>query len=394
MREAILLVKLIRSSLQQRPESYSKDEFDSEALETLVRDQNLVSFLYPILSKQKEEVWVEIAKNLENDYNDELHRALVQGIEMQALLDKLEKRKMDCLPLKGYVMKEYYFEPTFRSMTDFDVLLRDFDTKEVQSWMESMGYSAKRLGDDHHDVYVKKPYMVAELHKNLSDEKVEREVPQIDEWLEKVWERCILADGKQHTYEMTEEDFYIYHVIHLYKHVRLGGISIRPLIDTHVFMEKKREHLNWKYLDDVFEELQLKKFECVMRELSQKCFEKEDLNLSEEEQRLLLFFIENGMFGDAKTKATTAVLTGGDASYTKGRLAMYLRTLFQPARVLEGRYPILKKYPFVLPFIWVVRAFRVAFRERHKITLLQEASGKEECDKMQELFQIAGIVEK
>ena len=50
--------------------------------------------------------------------------------------------------------------------------------------MENDGYEVEEQGDEHHDVYVKKPYMVVELHKNLSDEKVEREIPEIDEWLE------------------------------------------------------------------------------------------------------------------------------------------------------------------------------------------------------------------
>ena len=55
-------------------------------------------------------------------------------------------------------MRDYYSDPTLRSMTDFDVLLKQFDEKQLKTWMESLGYEADHLGDEHHDVYIKKPY--------------------------------------------------------------------------------------------------------------------------------------------------------------------------------------------------------------------------------------------
>ena len=393
MQEAILLVKLMRYALRQGEFQYD-EKFDGAKLEELIRDQNLVSFVYPVLVQLKDERLEAVAQHLEQEYNEELHRVLVQQIEMESLLEKMENIGMDCLPLKGYFMKDYYSEPTFRSMTDFDVLLKEFDEKGIQVWMESIGYEVEEQGDEHHDVYVKKPYMVAELHKNLSDEKVEREIPEIDEWLGNAWDRCILTEGKQHTYEMTEEDFYLYHLIHLYKHIRHGGISIRPLVDIYVFLDKVSERLNWDYINQVLTDLRLQSFEKAMRSLSNKCFMEEDLLINEEEEKLLMFFFENGMFGNSKSTQTISVVTEGEKSYAKGRVRSLLRIVFQPARILKDKYPVLEKCPFLLPFVWVIRMFRVVFKEKHKIAFLQEATTKEEYDKMHEIFCIAGIVEK
>ena len=157
MQEAILLVKLMRFALQREQMFQCHEKFDSHELEELIRDQNLVSFVYPALVQFEDESFKVVAQHLEQEYNEELHRILVQQIEMDSLLDKLENKRMDCLPLKGYFMKNYYSESTFRSMTDFDVLLKEFDEKGLQVLMESIGYRVEEQGDEHHDVYIKKP---------------------------------------------------------------------------------------------------------------------------------------------------------------------------------------------------------------------------------------------
>lgn len=390
MQEEILLVKLMRCALQQE-QFDCKEDFDGSKLIELIKEQNLVSFVYPTLYQVNDEKIQFVVADLSQEYNEELHRILVQQIEMDNLLRELEQAKMDCLPLKGYFMKDYYIEQTFRSMTDFDVLLKNFDEKNIQVFMESLGYFVEEQGDEHHDVYLKKPYMVAEIHKNLSDEKVEREIPKISEWLESAWDRCILSEGKQHTYEMTEEDFYIYHLIHLYKHIRHGGISIRPLVDICAFLDKSNERLDWKYINNVLAELELQAFEKAMKSLSKKCFV-EDASLDENERKLLGFFFDSGLFGTSKTATTVSLVTEGGNSYSKGRISAYFKTVFQPARILKDKYPILEKYPIFLPVVWVIRCFRVVFKERQKVTEMKEASTKEEYNKMREIFSIAGIV--
>ena len=391
MQEIALLIELIRAILCQSDKlTYSK-ECDSTELMKMIRRQSLVSFCWPFIAKQDDDTWKLIAEQLENDYNKALHKALIQHIEIQSLLDDMEKREMDCLPLKGWIMKDYYSDPTLRSMTDFDVLLKQFDEKQLKTWMESLGYEADHLGDEHHDVYIKKPYTVVELHKSLSDEKVEKEIPQIDEWLENIWGQCALMDGKQHIYQLSKEDFYIYHLIHMYKHFRASGVGIRPLVDIYVFLKKEEKNLDWKYADQVLEELRLKQFEQTMKSLSKKCFSEKQIVLNEDDKTLINFLVGAGLFGDKRTETTLKVVTAKQESHIKRRISVALQTIFQPAKVLDSRYPILKRYPVMLPFIWIIRLFRVVFKEHYKITLLKEASEKEEYYKMREIFKIAGI---
>ena len=55
MREAKLLVKLMRYALQHEKKFQYDEKVDSKKLQELIRDQNLVSFVYPALVQLQEE---------------------------------------------------------------------------------------------------------------------------------------------------------------------------------------------------------------------------------------------------------------------------------------------------------------------------------------------------
>ena len=100
MQETILLVKLMRQALRQ--ETFQCDgEFNIVRLKELIRDQGLVSFVCPAMMQVGDEKIQLVARDLSQEYNEELHRALVQQIEMEDLLIRMEDMGMDCLPLKS-----------------------------------------------------------------------------------------------------------------------------------------------------------------------------------------------------------------------------------------------------------------------------------------------------
>ena len=176
--------------------------------------------------------------------------------------------------------------------------------------------------------------------------------------------------------------------------MRSGGISIRPLVDTHVFLNEVGSRLNWAYIKDVLEQLGLTQFESRMKTLSAKCFEDGAKELNNEEKKLLMFFMQSGLFGSLKMFETSKVVTENGESYFSQRTGALWRAIFLPARLLKDKYPILVRYPFVLPFVWTARIIRVIFREKYKIEIMNEGGSRKEYDKMKEIFQIAGIKNK
>ena len=58
------------------------------------------------------------------------------------------------------------------------------------------------------------------------------------EYFEKAWDRVIKDEENDYGYHMNHEDFYIYLVVHFYKHYEVGGSGIRSITDLYVFLKK------------------------------------------------------------------------------------------------------------------------------------------------------------
>lgn len=395
-KETIMLLKLMKAALNQHPSEkiYWSDKCSEEKLAEMIVRQCLVSLVYPVIEKQEEIPWKNIKGKLEKKYHQEIHKAFTQEYEISNLLDAMEQEGIDCLPMKGWIMRNYYPDPVMRSMCDFDVLLKDFDSRRLQTWMEGQGYFLEKPDDVFHDIYLKPPYMVVELHRNLVDKRylTEQEKEHADKWMETLWQRSLLTDGKRHTYYLRDEDFLIHHLIHMYKHFTTKGCGIRPLADIYVFLQKKEKVLDQDYLKKELKLLNLLEFAQRMAAISKACFEGEKMD--EESILVAEFLIDGGIYGSREHTETIRLLGRTDGTFAGNKLSAAVKRIFPSAKELEVRYPRLKTSPWMLPLYWIMRIGRILFRERNRIELVREAQTKEQYENMRDIFRAAGIIRK
>lgn len=391
MNEVKVLLGLIREAINQQGKTDFECSFDEEKMAKIIKKQSLVSLIWPVMAKQEDEKWKEFSKKLENKYNQAIFKSLMQQMEIDTFLSVMQKKNYECLPLKGWIMKNYYPAAEMRSMTDFDVLLRDFKYEDLKKIMEGLGYEADLTDDEHHDVYIKKPSTVIELHKRLSDYELENETPQIDEWLDDIWTKCRPQEGAKGIYVLNHEDFYIYHIIHMYKHFRSSGCGIRPLIDIYVFMQKFENNLDWSYLDHTLSGMNLERFEKSMRGLSERCFAAEKVVLTLEEKKLLYFMVSGGLFGTEQVNETNKIVRTGNSTFFGKKIAAVFAIAFPPMDGMNKKYPFLKKAPFLLPVFWIIRIVGSIFSGNRRLKVFVKGGSKKEVNKMEEIFKIAGI---
>lgn len=71
-----------------------------------------------------------------------------------------------------------------------------------------------------------------------------------------------------------------------------------------------------------------------------------------------------------------------------------IKDIFPPAERIKGEYPILKKMPIVLPFVWIIRLFRtVLFRWDSVRRSVQKASllDEKKISEYQSHLEIVGL---
>lgn len=389
-REMELLINLMKASLQQAGEVTLIEGWDGERLVKLIERQKLVSMVYPVIKQQEGEAWTYVQKTLEIPYMRAVRRTLMQEREIQKLIEEMEKAQMDCLPLKGWILRAYYPDRTLRNMADFDVLLKNFDGAQVQAWMEKQGYTAKMTGKGHHDVYLKKPYMNVEIHNYLLDIRKHGEEGPFDIWAKSIWERCLPVEGKSHVYQMTAEDYYIFHLIHMHYHFTSAGIGMRSIADIYVYLKNKKTELDQKYLNQELDRMGLLRFAECMERLSRIWFDGEK---ADEESILLTEFLAGGgMYGSWSNRQTIKVMGQTDGSYHKKKIAAAVKYLFPDYAGLEWHYPWLKKYPFMRPACRILRILQIAFCERKKVKSINHMVSGEEYRKIQRIYRSMGLL--
>lgn len=86
----------------------------------------------------------EVMEKLQNKRKLESFRDEIQHHSLLALLDAFEEEGIDCLPLKGIWMKQFYPDPSLRMMADLDILYRPEQLEKVESVLFCGGITSTR----------------------------------------------------------------------------------------------------------------------------------------------------------------------------------------------------------------------------------------------------------
>lgn len=264
--------------------------------------------------------------------------------EYTLLCKALEEAQIPFLPLKGSILRGYYPEGWMRTSCDIDVLVSKEKLEEAIAYLtEHLKYEEKERAT--HDVSLFSPRGIhVELHFDLVEEG--RAMGAIGV-LQKVWEGASPKEGTVYFHEMSDPFFYFYHIAHMAKHFETGGCGIRPFIDLWIL--DRLEHADKAARDALLEEGGLKKFADNARALSRVWMEGE--KPTEPLLQLQSYLLHGGVYGSTDNRVALNQTKKG------GRFGYLLSRIFIPFARLKRWYPILEKYPWLMPFMQVRRWF-------------------------------------
>ncbi len=271
-----------------------------------------------------------------------------QNYELDQISTTLEKAKIDFIPLKGTVIRQYYPEPYLRTSADIDILIKEDDLeKALNVLIKELGYNNEEKSS--HDVSLFSPSNIRiELHYSLIEKDV---LSKADEPLKDVWNYAISKDDCSYHKLLTNEVFYYYHIAHMAKHYVNGGCGIKPFLDLVII--NKNLTFDKQKLNELLLFGGLDKFAEQAENLSKVWFgDKEHTTLTKQMEEYLL---RGGVYGNTENRVAVQQVKKG------GKFKFICSRIFMPYNELKFKYPVLQKHKWLLPICQVRRWFKLIF---------------------------------
>ena len=238
-----------------------------------------------------------------------------------------------------------------RYMADADVLFDKDRQSDAEKALEGLGY--RKYGESLCEVIYENDNLHLELHKEL----IPPDIKELYAYFKDPFARALKVSGCEHHF--SDDDHFIYIFVHFARHYRGGGIGLKHLCD--LFVCKEKLTLNADYIEAEMEKLGLLSFYHNAMAACAAAFGEGEA--SEITDRILNTIFDSGAYGTAKNvRLSDSARRSGGGSARRAKTSRFLWSLFLPYKIMCIKYPFLRRAPFLLPIMWVVRAVCSLFK--------------------------------
>ena len=346
------LIRIVHDVLNGSSNKYEITEQDVKRAEF----HKIDSYLY--LACDHSKTSPEILKLIKQKHMRDIQKDVVQLAQLELITNTFEKEGVDCIPLKGSLMKSLFPYSYLRFMGDIDILIRDKDMNRASKIMNELGY---KTGSNsyNHLTFDKPPIMEVELHRDL----LPFESKGVDQ-LAGIWDRVSAEGNKSHVFEMTNEDFLLFMLFHLYKHYSKNGTGIRSFIDLYIF-QREYQNLDFEYIDKKLIEAGILDISRDFLDFSKDYFDLVETKDKFKEMEKIVY--ESGVFGLAKFR------TERELNENKGsKMRVIVHKIFPPSGFMIQKYRFLEHKKFLLPIFYFGRVIKLVFvKPLHSLNRVQ-----------------------
>lgn len=281
-----------------------------------------------------------------------------QASSLRALFRAFDQNGIDYMPLKGCRLKQRYPKHEFRPMGDADILIRTEQYDQIYPLIKALGYHEGL--ESNHEFNWHSVDLHLELHKRL--------IPSYNKdyysYFGDGWRLATVKKGTR--YAMKPEDEFIYLFVHMAKHYRDGGIGCRQMVDLWIH-RRCFPDMDEIYLRRELRKLQLLEFYDNVLKTLQVWFE--DGEPDEITEVITQFIFASGVWGQEENHLLSEAVKNQKlaGSALGGKLRFLFTNAFPPYLNMAMDFPVLKKLPWLLPFIWPVRWIDLLFFRRQRL---------------------------
>ena len=349
--ETQYILSLLKSSILDSELVSVPSDADVSVIARIIVSNGILLTVFPTISKDSSSNGILLQHSLKERYFEYFTQAIQQDLEGKRIQFSLNENGIDFIALKGCELRFLYPDVYRRSMADLDYLIKEYDYRSIKKIMKKLGFSAAAESSWKHDNFSKKRVSV-EMHKRLTDDSA-----YIQNWEHKIWNRAVLISNTNHGWRMSEEDFYIFHLLHLFKDYKNGSLGLRRITDTWLIINSYN-CFDEDYLNGELKLMGLDLFRERLEALARYCFE--DRPADNNCIVMINHAVNTGIYGNGQSYKLGRIVTmsGKDGALRRGKFHSFINAVFLPLNRMKAHFPILLKCPVLLPFCWLVRIFQ------------------------------------
>ena len=305
------------------------------------------------------------------------HQVMVQALrtgEFLTLSRALRDRGIKPLVVKGIVCRELYPKPDQRPSGDEDVLVSPEQFAQCCEILREMEMESAGAQEDAYEIPFRKPgsYLYIELHRHLFP-------PESDAYGD--WNRFfagVVDRAEEAEFQgsrvltMAPTDHLFYLICHALKHFLHSGFGIRQVCDIVLYARCYGSRVDWDRVLAYCEAIRAEKFAASIFRIGERHLDipapEAFRGVEVDEMPMLTDLLLGGLYGDAtlsRKHSSNITLDAVTAGQQRKRPRGALRTsLFPPAEAIAGKYPYLKRHPWLVPVAWGQRLWRYSRETR------------------------------
>ena len=293
-------------------------------------------------------------------------RQAVQTNEFLTLMLHAQAQGLDPVVLKGIVVRSLYPKPILRPSVDEDLLIPPEASADFHRFFLLEGLTPDEPEADvdaADELSYHKPDSPTyiELHKSpFAKSDAYGDCNSLFAGAEERTVRLSFDDVTLRTLEPTGHLLYL--ICHAYKHFLYSGVGVRQVCDMGLFIESYGSEIDWPRIVRDCASIRIDRFAAALFRVAERhlgfslpeAFSGYDVD----EGPLLEDMLAGGMYGTAdedRLHSASITLDAVAAQRQRRGAKGILASLFPPVSSLAGRYPYLRKRPWLLPAAWLQR---------------------------------------
>ena len=281
----------------------------------------------------------------------------LSGIEI--LTDTFSQGNIKHIFVKGAAIRQYYPAGEVRTSGDTDVIIEKDNLEKTAELLIDKGFTLSQNSDVQNVMFFRdEEYEIKTYLDGVNSKCVE--------YFSKPFSKCVNTEKSAYNLEPTEHLVYV--ISHFLRHLTVGGVGIRQLMDIDVLLRSNEIDLN-RFIS-IVKELNIEKSANVLIALSKEYFNtpveigfKLDESLKNQLEDVML---NGGVFGFAisdhgTTRLIRSINSNEKAGFTSSFKAL-ISMIFPPKKYLYNTYKYSDKCHLLLPVAFLNRLFDAVFK--------------------------------